>query len=722
MNTNKPIVLVIDDTLVNLMLFKSALALDFTVRIATSGPMGFAMAIESPPELILLDVMMPEMDGFETISLFKAEPELKHIPVIFVTAMTGAESEIKGLALGAADYITKPVNIKIATRRIRNLIERERQHQSYQAQQMVLTNQLAALEKMQAELQASEERFRSLIEVSPESIVVHREGKLLYVNPSAIKMIGASSAQELMCIPVLDLVHPEFRQVVQARMKIGAMEGVSVPLMEQKLLKLDGSVIDVEVVATPMDFDGEPATRVVMRDITAIKEHQNRIDRISHYDALTNLPNRVLLGDRLRQGLAQAQRNSQLLAVAYLDLDGFKAINDQHGHEAGDQWLIALSSPLNPALREGDTLARIGGDEFVAVLVNLPEMSTCVPVLIQLLAAAAQAVPVGALTLKVSASLGVTFYPQNEEVDADQLLRQADQAMCQAKLAGKNRYHVFDADQDRSVRGHHESLDHIRTALTQGEFVLYYQPKVNMRTGTVIGVEALIRWQHPRHGLLLPAVFLPVIEDHPLAVDLGEWVINTALNQMETWQAAGLTIPVSVNVGARQLQQINFVDRLREALQAHPNVNPERLELELLETSALNDVAWVSLVIKACHSLGVTFALDDFGTGYSSLTYLKRLPVAQLKIDQSFVRDMLDDPDDLAILQGVIGLAGAFKREVIAEGVETVAHGTLLLQLGCELAQGYGVARPMPAQELPGWALAWRPDAAWANVRARTQP
>jgi|GEM_PF-708653 len=451
-------------------------------------------------------------------------------------------------------------------------------------------------------------------------------------------------------------------------------------------------------------------------DITALKEHQQQLEHIAHYDALTNLPNRVLLADRLRQGLAQAQRRSQLLAVAYLDLDGFKAINDRHGHEAGDQLLIALSDRMRQALREGDTLARIGGEEFVAVLVDLMDATDCVPMLTRLLAAAAQPVQCGELVLQVSASLGVTFYPQSDNVDADLLLRQADQAMYQAKLAGKNRYHFFDAEQDRSVRGHHESVEHIRQALAAHELVLYYQPKVNMRTGKIIGAEALIRWQHPVNGLLLPAVFLPVIEDHPLAVDIGDWVIDTALTQMELWHAVGLDIPVSVNVGARQLQQSDFVARLRTQLAAHPQIKPGCLELEVLETSALEDLVHVSQTMAACREIGVRFALDDFGTGYSSLTYLKRLPVALLKIDQSFVRDMLDDPDDMAILEGVIGLASAFRREVIAEGVETVAHGEMLLQLGCELAQGYGIARPMPAHALPQWAKTWRPDPMWVDI------
>jgi EAL domain-containing protein (putative c-di-GMP-specific phosphodiesterase class I) len=379
---------------------------------------------------------------------------------------------------------------------------------------------------------------------------------------------------------------------------------------------------------------------------------------------------------------------------------------------------MTVSTRMKQALREGDTLARLGGDEFVAVLLDLADIEASVPMLTRLLAAAAQPVHVNDMVLQVSASLGVTFYPQTEDLDADQLLRQADQAMYQAKLSGKNRYHVFDAEQDRSVRGHHESLDHIRHALTANEFVLYYQPKVNMRTGAIIGAEALIRWQHPERGLLPPAAFLPVIEDHPLAVEVGEWVVATALTQLATWRAAGLDIPVSVNVGARQLQQVDFVERLREILAMHPDIRPGDLELEVLETSALEDLARVSRVIEECREIGVMFALDDFGTGYSSLTYLKRLPVTLLKIDQTFVRDMLDDPDDLAILDGVISLATAFRREVIAEGVETHEHGEMLLRLGCELAQGYGIARPMEAHRLPLWATEWQIDPAWANLPA----
>ena len=476
--------------------------------------------------------------------------------------------------------------------------------------------------------------------------------------------------------------------------------------------------VALEIRAMPLPEGGFVTLYI---DISERKEHQRQLEYLAHFDDLTTLPNRVLLADRLHQAMAQVQRRTQKLAVVYLDLDGFKTINDNYGHETGDQLLKALAARMKQALREGDTLARIGGDEFVAVLLDLADNQACEPMLTRLLNAAAESVQIGDRLLQVSASLGVTFYPQGEDVDADLLLRQADQAMYLAKQSGKNRYHFFDAAQDRSARSRHQSVEHIRQALARDEFVLYYQPKVNMRSGAIIGAEALIRWQHPQQGLLAPVTFLPLIEDHPLAIDIGEWVIATALTQIEQWHGIGLDIPVSVNVGARQLLQTDFVARLQALLAAHPQVNPSCLEIEVLETSALEDLTHVSQVIDDCRALGVSFSMDDFGTGYSSLTYLKRLQVNLLKIDRSFVRDLLDSPDDLAILQGVIGLAIAFHRKVIAEGVETLAHGNLLLQLGCDLGQGFGIARPMPGADMPNWAASWRTRPVWTDSAPVTE-
>ena len=464
--------------------------------------------------------------------------------------------------------------------------------------------------------------------------------------------------------------------------------------------------------------EGGRATHMVgiHTDISQIKEHERQLERIAHYDALTGLPNRMLLSDRLRHAMVQAQRHGNRVAVVYIDLDGFKAVNDAHGHDVGDRLLTLLALRMKQALRDGDTLARLGGDEFVAVLLDLADPAGCLPILDRLLAAASEQTPVGNLTLRVSASLGVAFYPQTEEVDADQLLRQADQAMYQAKLAGKHRYAIFDVEQDRSQRGRHESLARIRLALTRGEFELHYQPKVNMRQGQVVGVEALIRWRHPERGLLPPGEFLPVIDEHYLSVEVGNWVLDTALAQVATWKAAGYRLPVSVNVDGIQLRQADFFDRLRGLLSRH-GLDGDDLELEMVETSALDDLGQIIRVIEQCQSIGVGFALDDFGTGYSSLTYLRRLPARLLKIDQSFVRDMLDDPEDLAILEGVLSLANGFRREVIAEGVETEAHGEMLLRLGCELGQGYTIARPIPAGHLVDWLATWCPPATWLNLR-----
>jgi len=287
-----------------------------------------------------------------------------------------------------------------------------------------------------------------------------------------------------------------------------------------------------------------------------------------------------------------------------------------------------------------------------------------------------------------------------------------------AKQAGRNRYHLFDFEHDRRISVHRERQSRIQAALPAGEFVLFYQPKVDMRQGTVIGAEALIRWRHPEEGLVPPGNFLPLVEDTDFSIDLGEWVIATALAQMQAWRAAGLELPVSVNISARQLQSEGFVDRLQALLAAQPEVPPHWLELEILETAALDDIHYIGQVIERCHALGLSFALDDFGTGYSSLTYLKRLPARLLKIDQSFIRDMLEDPEDLAIVDGVISLARAFRRQVIAEGVETVEHGIRLLEMGCELAQGYGIARPMPAEAIPAWARDYKPDPRWQSCPA----
>lgn len=449
----------------------------------------------------------------------------------------------------------------------------------------------------------------------------------------------------------------------------------------------------------------------VFTDISDLKAHQDRLEHLAHFDALTHLPNRVLLSDRLQMAMSQAHRNERILAVCYLDLDGFKPINDQYGHQFGDRLLIEIARRLSQSLRGGDSVARLGGDEFVLLLNNVESQSECAGIISRLLQTIAEPIVINKEVVRVSASLGVTLFPE-DDADADTLLRHADQALYIAKGAGRNRFHVFDTLHDYEMRARHEGLVRFNSALAANQLLLYYQPKVDMRQGKVIGAEALIRWLDPEIGLIMPSQFLHFIQNSSADIVLGEWVIQEALRQTNEWRRTGLNLVVSVNISAYHLAQENFVSRLKTFLGTYPELPAHCLEIEILETAALEDIGHITALMAECHELGVDFALDDFGTGYSSLAYLKRLPATTLKIDQSFIRDMLHDDDDLAIVDGIIGLSQAFRRTVIAEGVETIEHGVRLLHMGCDLAQGYGFARPMPADEFTSWLAVWRPDAA----------
>jgi diguanylate cyclase (GGDEF)-like protein/PAS domain S-box-containing protein len=445
----------------------------------------------------------------------------------------------------------------------------------------------------------------------------------------------------------------------------------------------------------------------VFSDISRLKEHEAELDRIAHFDPLTGVPNRRLLADRMNQDIFRARRTGRPMAFAYLDLDSFKPINDRLGHDAGDQLLVAVARVLQNVLRAGDTVARLGGDEFVLLLNDLDGADECTLILDRILAGLAQPIPIGDEMISISASIGVTVFPQ-DDADADTLLRHCDQAMYQAKEAGKNRYHLFDPDHDRLIRARHESLQRLAEALEQDEFVLHYQPKVDLTNRRVVGAEALLRWRHPQRGLLAPAEFLDTLAGTHLDVALGEWVIATVLRQIHAWRMAGLDLRVSANISAHHLQRPDFARKLQLALARHPGAIAGDLELEILESAAISDMEHASRTLEAGIAMGMHFSLDDFGTGYSSLTYFRRLPVETLKIDQTFVRDMLEDTEARGIVESVVRLAQAFNRGVIAEGVETEAHGQLLVQLGCRYGQGYGIAAPMPAHELPAWIVRWQ--------------
>jgi diguanylate cyclase (GGDEF)-like protein len=456
---------------------------------------------------------------------------------------------------------------------------------------------------------------------------------------------------------------------------------------------------------------------LVFHNITEKYQLMEQMSWQAGHDTLTHLPNRTLLTDRIGQAIAHAEQQDQLLPVCFIDLDGFKAVNDQYGHELGDKLLIEVARRLTNAVRVVDTVSRLGGDEFVLLLNEIHTMDEVDLLLSRILDEMARPFQIGQETLLISASIGATIFPFDAS-DTDTLLRHADQAMYQAKQSGRNRFHLFDASMDLRVHEHHQQMARLELALVQNEFCLHYQPKINLKNNKIIGMEALLRWQHPELGLRGPLDFLPLAEDSMLIVDIGNWVLDEALQQISEWHKAGHDWVVSVNIAARQLQRHDFVSNLQSLLARHPGAQAQYLELEILESSALEDMDHVRAIILSCQNMGISFSLDDFGSGYSSLAYLRHLPVNTLKIDQSFVRNMLDDEEDCALVDGILQMANAFKRNVIAEGMETAAHGALLLQLGCSMAQGNGIARPMPAAEVPEWAAQFKPDPGWQNYPA----
>jgi diguanylate cyclase (GGDEF)-like protein/PAS domain S-box-containing protein len=565
----------------------------------------------------------------------------------------------------------------------------------------------ASEEILQSRQALAEERglFQAILDNAPLGIwMIDARGKARFVNREFCDATGIAEERFLAAASYTGPLPENFAAgCIRSDKDCCEQEAPHVSL--EGLRFVDGRQHLLEITRVRLlDHDGSIRGIVALAvDATERVEHQRQLEHIAHYDTLTGVPNRVLLVDRLAQALARAKRDRRLMAVCYVDLDGFKQINDSFGHDAGDRVLVEVTRRIKEAVREDDTVARLGGDEFVVLLVGLEQAEECAGTLHRLLERISQPIPVHGEVLSVSASIGVALYPEDEE-DADTLLRHADQAMYVAKQAGKNRYHLFDADSDQRARSHHEFLQQFRHGLADGEFELYYQPKVAMDTRRLVGAEALIRWKHPRRGHLLPEEFLRMVEDTELEIELGDWVVATALGQLRQWRLEGFEIDLSINISAYHLQSKGFVQKLKDSAIRHDATDClRRLQIEVLETAALEDISRIGALIEACRELGVGFALDDFGTGYSSLTYLSKLDVDTLKIDQSFVRDMLVDKGDHAVVHGIIALARAFDMSIVAEGVETEAHFQALFQIGCEVGQGFGIAYPMPAHELVRW-------------------
>ena len=441
----------------------------------------------------------------------------------------------------------------------------------------------------------------------------------------------------------------------------------------------------------------------VFADITLIKQQEERLEQMAYYDPLTKLPNRTLLAHRMQQALSQTVRADSMMAVCYLDLDRFKPVNDEHGHEIGDRLLVEVAHRLSAALRAGDTVARLGGDEFVLILPHLASEADCRTLIERLQRRISLPFElVDGQNVEIGASIGIRLVPP-ADADPDTLLRQADQALYAAKQEGSGRAHFFDAEQDRQVSMKRARVTRVAAGLERREMEVHFQPIIDLTTGQVRSAEALVRWQDPVLGLVSPEAWLPLIEDEEVIVELGEFVLEQALLWGSAWQAAGTVPRINVNVSARELLDPQFPERLRRALEGHPDMDPGSLTLEVLESAALADLSSADTTLRKCRELGVQFALDDFGTGYSSLTYLQRLPVSMLKIDRSFVAGMATNDADHSIVTAVLQLARTFDLVAVAEGIESDEQRNALINLGCAFGQGYGIATPMPPEQFEQW-------------------
>ena len=535
--------------------------------------------------------------------------------------------------------------------------------------------------------------------------VTDTKGAILQVNPAFCTITGYGR-DELIGNTHASLQSergegPDNSELRQTLMQTGEWQG------EVWNRKKDGTEYAVMMsVSALRDDDGMVRQYVcLLSDITESKAYQERLEQQAHHDALTGLPNRILLSDRIQQAVIRARRTGEVIGVVGLDLDGFKTVNDVHGHGAGDHLLIEISKRLQASVRTNDTVARLGGDEFVMILADVTGQADCERTLARVLGHIALPVRLSSgQVAKVSGSIGYTLFPEDDAAP-DTLLRHADLAMYAAKQSGKNRFTRFDIQLDHRQRGNATVLNRMEKGLMRGEFELYSQPKVDLRSGTIVGAEALIRWNHPVRGMIPPGEFLPLIADKPsLCLAFDAWVLAEGIRILQAWQQAGLDVPLSLNMSSHQLQEQDFGDKIASALAAAPDLKPNRLEIEIIESAALDDLQRVVQLIAKCQALGVRFALDDFGTGYSTLTYLKQMSVDTLKIDC----DMEQDANSMAIVQGIIALAAAFKCEVVAEGVETWSQAQCLLDRGCNNIQGYVVARPMPAQDMVAWAVQFK--------------
>jgi diguanylate cyclase (GGDEF)-like protein/PAS domain S-box-containing protein len=553
-----------------------------------------------------------------------------------------------------------------------------------------------ALQEANQTLATEKQLNQAIIAGSPTAIFTRDAlGRVTSWNPAAEQFYGWTAA-EAIGKPIQNL--PPNKQAESDELRRRVMSGEHILEMELQRQHRDGHLVQISTTLTPLESDQGQITGylAMATDITQRKATEKQIEFLAYHDVLTGLPNRLLLQDRFSQAMAVADRTQTQVALLFLDLDNFKTINDSLGHAVGDAFLKEIATRLSAGLRESDTICRQGGDEFLMVLGNQDSAKAITPVLNTLLAHLSAPFMVEGHELASSASIGVAMYPTDGQ-DFETLLQKADTAMYQAKEAGRNNYRFFDEQMNVQVLDHLFLKNGLRKAIERGEFVLHYQPQIELATGQVIGVEALVRWQHPERGLLLPSRFIALAEETGLIVPLGEWVIHEALRQGVAWRKAGLPpLMMAVNLSPVQFKRGDVVQLVTQALH-NTGFDPHDLELEMTETVLLHDTEKVLADVKRLKLMGLKLSIDDFGTGYSSLSYLKRFDVDKLKIDQSFVRDLASDPDDATIVRAIIQMAHSLGLKTVAEGVENAVIQDLLRSFNCDGVQGHHVARAMDA-------------------------
>jgi diguanylate cyclase len=552
---------------------------------------------------------------------------------------------------------------------------------------------------MVADLRESEERYRLLVELCPDPIIVHCEGDVVYVNAATLALVGVDRVEDIVDHPLVEFVQAELQDSVIERTRYALDRGNGSGTSEIMLRRSDGDLVQIEATTMPITYKGRAAIQAVLRDVTERKRAEAALAHQASHDALTGLPNRVLLLDRLQHAIAAAQRDGTSLGLLLMDLNRFKEVNDALGHHAGDLLLQQVGTRLRGALRPTDTIARLGGDEFAIILPATDKVGV-VAMVNSLQNRLHAPFSVEGQPVAMAASIGMALSPEHG-LEGDTLMRHADVAMYLAKRTEAG-FSIYEAEQDRNSPERLSLIGELRRAIDEGELVLYYQPKFDLHNGQLAGVEALVRWEHPLRGLMAPDQFVPIAEQAGLIEPLTRWVLRSALIQASAWGRIGLDVPVAVNLSMRSLYDDQLPEKIHELLRA-ARTHARLLVIEITESTLMIDPPRTRAILERLRAMGIKIAIDDFGTGHSSLAYLKRLPADQVKIDRSFVKDIVTDQIDRLIVRATVDLAHGLGLRVVAEGVQDEPTRAELAKLGCDEAQGYYLGRPMRGHDFTQW-------------------